>query len=66
MKKKRRKIKVFCRLYKYICALCGKERHKRHFVKPGETCASCVKKQPPKDQQSLFGKVDEALPTNQN
>lgn len=56
MKKKKRKIKHFCRLYKYTCANCGKERHKRHFVETGEICATCEKHRVPENQASLFEK----------
>lgn len=54
MKNKRKKIKVFCRLYKYFCAICGKERHKRHFIQEGEICASCAKNKINENQQNLF------------
>jgi uncharacterized Zn finger protein (UPF0148 family) len=43
-KKTKRKINKFCRLYKYKCIACGKEKHKRHFAKNGETiCPMCEK-----------------------
>lgn len=69
----RKRINKFCRLYKYICGACGKERHKRHFVRPGEICPSCVKKNPVDENQiSLFtnqdqdnGKIESAVQSGQ-
>lgn len=53
-KPKRRKVRVFCRLYKYVCAACGKNRHMRHSIEIGQICPRCEKLQPPADQASLF------------
>ena len=53
-KPRRRKMRVFCRLYKYACQGCGKYRHKRHFVEIGALCTGCRKLLPPEGQESLF------------
>ncbi len=34
--------------------MCGKERHKRHFVQEGEICTSCERLRVSDNQQQLF------------
>lgn len=45
-RKRKKKNRVFCRLYKYTCGSCGKQRHKRHFARNGDTCDTCESKIP--------------------
>ncbi len=40
----KKKARKFCRLYKYACLSCLKERHKRHYARDGEVCPTCLKK----------------------
>lgn len=46
--------KKFCRLYKYSCPKCGRIRHKRHYVRPGDICRSCAPAKVDESQISLF------------
>lgn len=61
----RKKIRKFCRLYKYTCVGCQKIKHRRHFAVPGETmCPLCLKKaELLKNQKSLFDQEEKKCET---
>lgn len=52
--KKKKKARFFCRLYKYVCHSCGKNRHMRHSIEPYQICPKCESIKVNEDQLKLF------------